>query len=512
MILTRYSAIVVCLLLGHAQPAFAQDSLTDSNAADPDTMSVPVAEDDLEAEVAVDPDTMSVPVAEDDLEAEVAADLPLMTDEELLQAEFERFKELLGSGALDEADASAKRIIELAIGTSGPQSAEMARALTNLAIVQQQAGELDAAQQNYEAAIEIIEDTEDRLNAALVNPLTGLAAAQLQSGRPDLAARTYERAVHVTHVNEGPHNLEQVDLLESLAEVQLRMGDREAARDIQETIFALNARRYEVDSMEMVPPLMRRARWQHRAGFVYDERASYRRIIRIIEEQVGQDALELVEPLILLGQSFFSMDTSGAAYQATTMATGEIYFKRALRIAAESPDSNWNVIADATLALGDYYQQSGDTQRAQGVYRNAWDLLSERDPTGVKLERRHATLESVILLSQGLLPESVGDAQPSGVQELDDPVQQGTITLGYAISPRGRVVDLRLIEHEPDAFTDLQSVLLREVRRSIFRPRFEDGSPVATENQVLVHRYYYRQSDLDAARTVAAEASTDESS
>lgn len=529
MILTRYFAIVLILLLCQGQRLQAQDSRTAVDPAYPDEIAaaedgletsvdasggdevaVPAVEDDLEADSqASSPDEVMVPVAEDDLEADIMAEEPAMTDEELLQTEFERFKELLGNGALDAADTSAKRIIELAIRTSGSRSGEMAKALTNLAIVQQQAGELEAAQQNYEAAIEIIEDIEDRLNEALVNPLKGLAAAQFQSGRPDMAVQTYERAVHVTHVNEGPHNLEQVGLLEDLAEVQLRTGNLNAARELQEQIFALNARQYDVGSMEMVPPLMHRAQWQHRAGLIYDERATYRRVIRIIEDQVGSDSLELVEPLVLLGRSFFSVDTSGTqSYQPAAYTTGEIYFKRALRIAAESPDSNWNIIADATLALGDYYQQSGDPQRARQVYTSAWDLLSERDPTGQKLVKRNTELERVVLLRQITLPEYIGDATPSGAEEVEDPVLQGTITFSYAVSARGRVVDLRLVEHEPSAFVDMQKIIQRELRRSIFRPRFENGESVITGNQILVHRYYYRQSELDTARELAADEST----
>ena len=469
-------------------------------------------QDDLNEADTSEPGEVTVPVADDDLEADLAAETPVMTEEELLLQEFEHFKGLLGNGALDEADASAKRIIELAINTSGPRSADMARALTNLAIVQHQSGEYDAAQQNYETAIEIIEDVEDRLNDALVNPLRGLAAAQLQGGRPDLAAQTYQRAIHVTHVNEGPHNLDQIEILESLAEVQLRLGELETARDIQETIYALNARRFDAGSMEMVPSLMRRARWQLRAGFVYDARATYRRVIRIIEDQLGPEPIELVEPLILLGQSFFSVDTSGSqSYQPNSLSSGEIYFRRALRVAAESPEADWRVIADATLALGDFYMQAGESQRGREAYRNTWNLLSERDAQGQKLDRRRAELETVRPLRYNRLPEYIGDAVPTGVQEADDPIRQGTITMSYTVTDRGRVADLTLVEQQPDAFVDLQRDITREVRRRIFRPRFEDGEPVATPSQVLVHSFFYRQSDLDAARQAATAAADGES-
>ena len=217
MIFNRHSAfLALTLLLISANRLGAQENAVDADQPVPDEVVVPVSEQDLEASL---------------------DEAPIMDDEALMVAEFERFKELVQGGAYDEADTVAKRIIELAIKTKGARSTDMAKALTNLAIVQHRTQQYDAAVQNYQSAIEIIEDAEDRLNEQLVNPLKGLAAAQLESGRPDLASTTYRRAVHVTHVNEGPHNLDQIDLLENLAEVHLRMGDLEAAKQVQDTIY-----------------------------------------------------------------------------------------------------------------------------------------------------------------------------------------------------------------------------------------------------------------------------------
>jgi tetratricopeptide (TPR) repeat protein len=459
------------------------------------------ADGDASETGAADPDGTYVPVSDEDLEADARDAEPVEDDFELLAAEFSRFKELMDNRAYDEADSVAKRIIELAIKTKGADSTEMARALTNLAIVQHQTGEYDAARQNYTSAIEIIEDVEDRLNEALVNPLKGLAAAQLESGRPDLASTTYRRAVHVTHVNEGPHNLAQIDLLESLAEVQLRMGDIQSAKEMQDTIYALNVRKYHTDTLGLIPSLMRRAEWQHRAGLIFDERATYRRAIRIIEERLGRDDIALVEPLLMLGRSFFYIDMSGAtSMNQATMSTGEIYFKRALRIAAESPDSTWRAIADATLALGDFYMHEGSPQRARPVYRNAWDLLSEPDQSGNKLEKRRTELEHAVALKQTPLPPFIGESNTMGAEDPGNPLFEGRVTMSYSISARGRVADLKLVEAEPAEFEGMRKTVQQELRRRVFRPGFKDGEPVTIPDQVFTHTFYYRQSDLDAAR------------
>jgi len=429
------------------------------------------------------------------------------TDEitsDLLNAEYNRYKMLMASGAYDEADSVAKRVIELAIRLKGPRSSETAKALTNLAIVQHHIKQYDAAQQNFQSAVEIIEDVEDRLNSQLVNPLRGLAVSQLESGRPDLASTTFNRAVHVTHVNDGPHNLGQVELLESLAEVNVRLSLFDEARDIQETIFALNSRHHEGDSLGLIPSMIRRARWQHRVGFIYDEQTTYRNVIRIIEANIGKDALQLVEPLILLGRSYIYLDKSGQQpVRAITASDGEMHFKRAVRIANEHPDANWEIVTVASLALGDHFMQMGSPQRANQIYRESWDLLSEDE---ARLETRRKELEKNVVLKMQQLPEHIENAQSETAANGEDPVLRGKVSLLYNVSVRGRASEVRLLEAEPPEFLDMQKIVQRELRRRLYRPRYFEANPVASPDQIIEHTFYYHQSDLDALRDESSDS------
>ena len=440
-----------------------------------------------------------VPVAEESIDEGNDYSVPEFTPEDQLAAEFELFKQLMKENVFDEADTVAKRVVELAIQTHGPRSNEFAKALTNLAIVQFLTEQYDAAQQNFEAAIEIIEDIEDRLNAQLVNPLKGLGAAQLESGRPDLATKTFRRAVHVTHVNEGPHNLDQLDLLESIAETFVRMDDLESAKEAQDTIYAINVRKYELDTPALVPALLRRAEWQHKSGFIFDERATYRRAIRIIEQHNGKDSLKLVEPLILLGRSYFYLDASGqVSFHDSSMSSGEIYFRRAARIAEEHPETNWQVVAQAQLALGDYYMYNNNPQRGRQVYVDAWNMLSQHEDG---LDVRRIQLEQVVPLKQNKLPLYISSGEDKGSpDEKENPLLQGSISISYAVSTRGRATNLRMIEARPAEFEKMTSLVQREVRRRIYRPRLEGGEVMETPDLILVHKYFYRQSDLDAVR------------
>ena len=439
----------------------------------------------------------TVPVAEEGPPEEDPA-LEGIDERELLLAEFARFQELKAGGALDEAENVAKRMIELSIRVSGPTSPDTAKALNNLAVVQHATGDFEAAQQNFSAAIEIIEDNEDKLNEGLINPLRGLGASQLGSGRPDMASRTFQRAVHISHVNEGPHNLDQIVILEALAETNLRLGLSKEAKNNQDMIYALHVRHFAGNSMAMVPPLMRRAAWQRRTGYVLDERTTYRRVIRIIESVNGKNDLSLIAPLMKLGESYFFIDTSDSStYQAAVTASGEMYFKRAVRIAAEHPDADWVILAKAKIALGDYYNFQSNLNRARSHYSDAWHLMSKDED---RLDTRRETLEVLTPLNEKAIPRFAGNATSADQGPNDNNLREGQILATYDVDERGRVKSLKIVEARPREFTDVLRFIQRELRTRIYRPVFMDAEPVASPNQTLSHTFYYRQDELDAMR------------
>jgi tetratricopeptide (TPR) repeat protein len=434
-----------------------------------------------------------VPVADDETadvgEAAEVDERDLATQ---LAEEFDRYRRLVAEDAMDEADASAKRIVEMVIRLHGPQSLEASKALNNLALVQTRNGQYDAAVQNFESAVEIIETVEDRLTDKLVNPLTGLGSAQLGNGRPDLAKEAFSRARHITHVNEGPHNIQQVEIIEALAQATLMTGDAKGARELLDRMHALNVRHFAGDELALIPSLMRRAGWQHAARYYNDERATYRRIIRIMEQELGNEDPQLILPLSKLGESYYFIDLSQSELQQRGMvSTGEIYFKRAMRIAESSPDVDWRELAQAKLALADHYVYIQSMNRARGLYTEVWDSLSGDDE---RLAMRDEVMGRPVALVEEPIPKYAfkgGNKATSDAQLLT-----GTIRVDYTVSSRGRVRNLRT-EAIPAEFTDMQRMVHREIRQRVFRPKISDGQAIESDNLVFEHKFFYRQADLD---------------
>jgi len=209
--------------------------------------------------------------------------------------------------------------------------------------------------------------------------------------------------------------------------------------------------------------------------------------------------------LILLGKSHFFVDTSGSeSIGESRMSSGEIYFRRAVRISVENnPEQNWQPVAQATLALGDYYMYQNNIQRAWQVYGTAWELLSQDDS---RLDVRREQLESIVPVIEQRLPQYVNSEESEEDASEDRSLLQGKVAVTYNISERGRITNLKMIEASPAEFTNMQRYVQRELRRRVFRPILVEGEPVESAEQLLVHNFFYRQADLEALQAAASEA------
>lgn len=473
---------VATLIAAGASQAFAQEPENDDE----------VREIELPVTGSARPE--AIDEGEETAGAETAGEQEQASDMEDLQRYFQLYRDALASDSYDEAETLAKRVVELSIRVFGIDSLDSAKALTNLGIAQHHNEDYEAAQLNYSAAIDIIERTEDRLNENLINPLKGLGAAQLAAGRPDKAVESFERAVHISHVNEGPHNLMQVEILQSLAETYLAAGEFDTVEDIQNHIFQLQARDVDLDSMDIIPALENQAAWQHRLQLYEKERYTWRKIIDVIEDHYGNDDLRLIGPLTGLGQSHLYVGAADMNFhQPTSISSGEVYLKRALRIAEENSDSTWRIKENAMLALGDFYIMSGKPNRARNIYEDTWNLLSD---DADKLKDRHDNLETLTVLQGINPPRYVGIDGEVRDQMPGENYSIGKIVYSFAVNTRGFPTDIELVEASPAGFDQMETAVLRELRAMIHRPRLVDGTTVSTEGLTYTHNFFYRESDV----------------
>jgi hypothetical protein len=178
-----------------------------------------------------------------------------------------------------------------------------------------------------------------------------------------------------------------------------------------------------------------------------------------------------------------------------------MYFKRASRIAEKSEDFGWRDLAEAKLALADFYTFTETQNRSRKLYKEIWELLSEGDD---RLAFRSESFADPVAIRTDTLPVFAGGKSTNGSSRSD--LISGRIIVTYDVSSRGRVRELQT-EAIPAEFTDMQRMVHREIRRRIYRPRIADGDAVDAKGLVFEHPFSYDQAELDALKA-DAEADT----
>ena len=404
------------------------------------------------------------------------------------------YLDAIAESMYEEADVIAKQIIELSIKNNGLDSHVTAKALTSLAIAQHGIEDYESAILNYTTAIEVIERIEDRLNKNLISPLRGLGAAHLALDRPDLARETFDRAIHISHVNDGPHNLEQIEILQSLANIYMSVSQRKDVADIHRRIYYLQARNIDPESMDIIPALKTKASWEHQLKRYDNERRTLKKIINITEKQKGNDSLELIDPLLELGKSYLYLDFRSLAYEdPPSVRAGDIFYRKAIRIAEGNPEATWMVISNTKLAYGDYFIMSDRASRARRIYRDVWNYLSEDE---FRLENRAENLEKTVVLYDISPPNMLRGDPNVAINNNPEGYKKATAVFEYTVSTRGLVKNITLNEINPPGFEDMQKTIARELTNFVYRPRLENGNPVDTKHLLYSHDFYYLEDDL----------------
>ena len=84
--------------------------------------------------------------------------------------------------------------------------------------------------------------------------------------------------------------------------------------DIEKRIYYLQSRNVDPDSLEMIPALETLANSQRKSNQFERERRTWRKVIKIIQNQKGKDSLDLLKPLTELGRSYLYIDFAAMSY------------------------------------------------------------------------------------------------------------------------------------------------------------------------------------------------------
>ena len=370
------------------------------------------------------------------------------------------------------------------------------------AIEQRLSADAAAQEQSFRKTIAGIESSQGAYGSALSEQLLSLGLALQSQGQHDEAVGLFKRGVHLARINDGLYSTQQIPLLQGQIASHIALGDYAMADERQHYMYRVQLR--NKDDVELTAALMQQANWQHNAYRLGLGSQGYTRIMNMwdlyrlalndIISREGDTSPRLLPPLhgmlqaqYLISdydwedQSHNSGDDLGArqdlnrfmAYRAQSFQKGSAVITAIHDIELQREGEQSVAAAQALVMLGDWQLWHEKRDTAWRTYQDAMVELAERDDAQIQID--HLFGEPVALpdiASLRPLPPTVATAEAN-------------ILLEFGVNERGRVVNLeRRDEAEDDSRKPRANRLMRRLRKTKFRPRFEAGQPVETEKIV----------------------------
>ena len=359
--------------------------------------------------------------------------------------------------------------------------------------------------QTFRDTLAGIESDQGAYAQALTEYLISLGQALQQQGRHTEAADVFKRGVHLARVNHGLYSAEQIPFIQGEISSNLAVGDLVEADQRQQYLRAIQQRSL-VSGERYVQAMMQQANWQYNAyrqGIGAEEHHYrrllsmldlYRLVIKDIVEREGPSSPDLLQPLQAMLKAQYLMstyrDTSGSgadynvaseryrfnSYRMQNFKRGNSVILAIYHLQQSSFGEHALPAAEAIVMLGDWMLWHDKRDSAFQAYQDALQELAELDDAQVQINN--------------IFGKPVALPDIDGIRPLPPLLaeNQGDILLEYGVSARGHVIEL--VRRDENEDVDLEGKahrVMRNLRKTKFRPRFADGEPIVTKKIVRAY-------------------------
>ena len=399
--------------------------------------------------------------------------------------------------------------VEREDSSEDPYNPDLIEPLINLASSQRKLQLDRQAAESLDRAIDLIERDGGIYDARLVTPINRAGRLLQQRGEHGQAIELFRRSQHISHRVDGVFSTDQVAALELMTRSYLTTGDLDAANATQNFRYKVDIHRFGWGSILTIPSRVALARFKTSLRLYDDARKLYVEAIQITEDSLGENDLALVDLLLGLASvrqnqrdlqdyhraraAQLRRDTSVAYYdyrpQASVLSSDQAKKTRPpARIQGASPGQALAALNRA-VQIVDHHQEKVSCAYRFDIYVNLGDtymLLKKRD-RGITTYQQAIELLDSASNAQELKEQYFGRPfllQYKKPRPLPNAVGRYTNYDGtfaeasFVVRANGSVGEVELVAS--NAPVPMRTLFRREVRRSIYRPRFVDGEPVAT--------------------------------
>lgn len=353
----------------------------------------------------------------------------------------------------------------------------------------------------------------------LAEPLQDIGRAYQSEHKHREAMRYFRRALHLSRINEGLYTESQLPVLDYMIDSHLAMGQLFDVDDKQNYRFRVQQKLYTAGDPALLDATREYAEWQRQAyldGFAGN---NYRRLVDIYDMYSAQiDHLEAgeqgeaslvphlyqrMEAEYLLSQyegekeaeiqvsvsnpldKKFALSTDPAVNRFKYLKdfnyrNGERTMKRIVELLEQAEEVDAVKLAEAKIALGDWYLWWDVLVRGIQAYEEAWMIL-EQD--GSKYTNPDSLFSEPVELpvTSVFHPGSITSARE----------QQALATILFDVSRQGRAREVEIVEQDPPGEMGARVALFDMVKEMRFRPIVRQGKVVQSNSVIRVYRYDY---------------------
>lgn len=399
---------------------------------------------------------------------------------------------------------------------------------------------LDESIARYEASIVELESNEGPYSAQLPQQLLALGTALQNKGDLEAAQKHFDKAMHVTRVNHGLFSETQIPYIELSINNHLRQGNLFAADEQQRYLFYLNQKNHGHDSTALLPALEQFADWNifaftapsiipalsfsnegaaappvdeatFRIQRLINAQNIYWSISQILLNNFGMSDPRLLDAEKSIAQTNYFFATSIAAdaetvnfaaspLTATTINTGvplaPAVGNMGYRQGRDALERRRNYMRDMQLPAAEQLQAAldqadwmlyFDRQRMKAL--DMYDDIREEFSALLPAEQLNAVLSPAYPQTLPSFIRPSWSRVTLGIPEDQPLAYKGYIDVEFSINRFGKTLQMQVLGRSDPDVKLVEQRLLRSLRRTQFRPRFE-GEALRTGDTVQA-RYYY---------------------
>jgi tetratricopeptide (TPR) repeat protein len=365
------------------------------------------------------------------------------------------------SGALSPAE----EILEQTKQEFGDDDPRIVPDLNALAEIQLELGEYRLAEGNYLRSISILESQTKKFSLGLIEPYHGLGKAYIGAGDYGAAVTVLDQARYISRRNFGLFNLDQVDILDDQTIALISLGDTLGAQALQRDRLNYAVRTHGKGNPEVLPyhydlaAYYSRSRMKNRAWEQYQQALA-------IESITGKEDDPALLPTLraILALNMGTRDTGKEALQIRA-------------ILDNNPPQNSLEKALSLTSLGDWHlARLAARDEAFRYYRAAYSAASPEE-------------QEFIFAAPTMVDFVAPIGKFRGRKNKQKRFSIGDITLELRVTAEGTAEDVVVVSANPSGVAE--PVFLERMGKTNFRPRFDNGEPIATPRVRIHHRFWY---------------------